>query len=33
VGERELEVLGDQLLDVRALDVLVLLQLDNAEDL
>jgi hypothetical protein len=33
VGEGELEVLGDELLDVGALDVLVLLQLGDAEDL
>ena len=33
VGERELEVLGDELADVGALDVLGLLELDNAEDL
>jgi len=33
VGERELEVLGDELADVGALDVLGLLELDDAEDL
>jgi len=33
VGEGEGEVLGDELLDVRALDVLGLLDLDDAEDL
>ena len=33
VRERELEVLGQELLDVRALDVVGLLELDNAEDL
>lgn len=33
MGERELEVLGDELADVRALDVLGLLELDDAEDL
>jgi hypothetical protein len=33
VGERELQVLGDELLDVGALDILVLLQLDDAENL
>jgi hypothetical protein len=33
VGERELQVLGDQLADVRALDVLALLDLDDAENL
>jgi hypothetical protein len=32
VGERELQVLGDQLADVRALDVLALLDLDDAEN-
>lgn len=33
VGEREGEFLGDELLDVGALDVLGLLKLDNLEDL
>jgi hypothetical protein len=33
VGEREGKVLGDELLDVGALDILGLLDLDNAEDL
>lgn len=33
VGERESEFLGDELLDVGALDVLGLLELDNLEDL
>lgn len=33
VGERELEVLGDELLDVRPPDVLSLLELDDAENL
>jgi hypothetical protein len=33
VGEGELEVLGYELLDVRALDVLGLLELDDAENL
>ena len=33
VGEGELEVLGDELLDVRPLDVLGLLELDDAENL
>lgn len=33
VGKREFQVLGDELLDVRSLDVVVLLELDNAEDL
>lgn len=33
VGERERETLGDELLDVRALDVFGLLNLDNAENL
>lgn len=33
MGEGELEVLGDELLDVGALDVVTLLELDNAEDL
>jgi len=33
VGEREGEVLGDELLDVGALDVIGLLDLNNAEDL
>ena len=33
VGEREGQVLGDQLLDVWSLDVLTLLELDDAEDL
>lgn len=33
VGERELEVLGEELADVRALDVLGLLKLDNTDDL
>lgn len=32
MGEREGEVLGDELLDVGALDVLALLKLDDAED-
>ena len=33
VGQGESELLGDELLDVGALDVLGLLNLDNAEDL
>ena len=33
MGERELEVLGDELLDVGPLDVLGLLELDDAENL
>jgi hypothetical protein len=33
VGKGEGEVLGDELLDVGALDILVLLDLDDAEDL
>ena len=33
VRQRELEVLGGELLDVRALDVVGLLELDDAEDL
>lgn len=33
MGEREREVLGDELLDVGALDVLGLLELDDTEDL
>lgn len=33
MGEREGEVLGNKLLDVRALDVFGLLELDDAEDL
>lgn len=33
MGEREGEVLGDELLDVGALDVLSLLDLDDAENL
>lgn len=33
MGEGESEVLGDELLDVGALDVLGLLDLNNAEDL
>ena len=33
VRKGEGEVLGDELLDVRALDVVGLLDLDNAEDL
>jgi hypothetical protein len=33
VGERERQLLGDELLDVRPLDVLGLLELNNAEDL
>lgn len=33
MGERELEVLGEELLDVGALDIIGLLDLDNAEDL
>ena len=33
VGERESQVLGQELLDVRALDVVGLLELDNTEDL
>lgn len=33
VGEGELEVLGEELADVGTLDVLGLLELDNAEDL
>lgn len=33
MGEREAEVLGDELADVRALDVLGLLDLDDTEDL
>lgn len=33
MGERELEILGDQLADVRTLDVLGLLDLDDAENL
>jgi hypothetical protein len=33
VGERERQLLGDELLDVRPLDVLSLLELNNAEDL
>lgn len=33
VGKGESEILGDELLDVGALDVLGLLDLDNAEDL
>lgn len=33
MGKGELEVLGDELLDVGALDVLGLLQLNDAEDL
>ena len=33
VGKRELEVLGEELLDVWAADVLGLLDLDNLEDL
>ena len=33
VGERELEVLGDELLNVGPLDVLGLLELDDAENL
>jgi len=33
VGERELEVLGQELLDVRAADALVVLDFNNAEDL
>jgi len=33
VGQREAEVLGDELLDVRPLDVGTLLQLDDLEDL
>jgi len=33
VGERELEVLGYELLDVLPLDVLGLLDLDNTENL
>jgi len=33
VGQREREVLGDELLDVGALDIIGLLDLDNAEDL
>ena len=31
--EREFEVLGDELLDIRTTDVLCLFDLDNAEDL
>lgn len=33
VGKREGELLGNKLLDVRPLDVLTLLELDNAQDL
>jgi hypothetical protein len=33
VRKREFEVLGEELLDVWALDVLVLLEFDNLEDL
>ena len=33
MGKGELEVLGDQLLEVGALDILGLLQLDDAENL
>jgi len=33
VGERERESLGDKLLDVRALDILCLLDLDDTENL
>jgi hypothetical protein len=33
VGERELEALGEELLDVRAADVLGLLNFDDLEDL
>jgi hypothetical protein len=33
VGQREREALGDELLDVRALDIIGLLNLDNTEDL
>jgi hypothetical protein len=33
VGERELEVLDQELLDVRAADISGLLNLDNLEDL
>ena len=33
VGKRELEVLGEELLDVGAADVLGLLDLDDLEDL
>jgi hypothetical protein len=33
VGQRESEVLGEELLEVGTLDVLGLLDLDNAEDL
>ena len=33
MGQREREVLGEELLEVGTLDVLGLLDLDNAEDL
>ena len=33
VGQRELEVLGEELLDVRAADVVGLLNLNDLEDL
>ena len=33
VRKREFEVLGEQLFDVRALDIIGLLELDNFEDL
>ena len=33
VGQRESEVLGEELLDVRALDIIGLLELNNAENL
>lgn len=33
MGEREAEVLGEELADVGALDILSLLELDNAENL
>lgn len=33
MGEGEAEALGDELLDVRALDIVALLELDDLEDL
>lgn len=33
MGEREAEVFGEELADVRALDILGLLELDDAENL
>jgi hypothetical protein len=33
VGKREFEILGEELLDVRALDVFSLLEFDDLEDL